>query len=108
MSPEHDSCGAMVLGHSVVMGVCDRGVKANWRDSGIVDRSSCLMVSSCWTDVSGSTKVSVEEWREPDMAGFARLSRYCWMERDGWDMMLFVLGGDSFLCIPGAFFGDPL
>ena len=36
--------GAMVLGRSVVMGVCDRGAKANWRDRGIVDKSSCLMV----------------------------------------------------------------
>ena len=37
---------AMVLGRSVVMGVCDRGAKANWRDRGIVDKSSCLMVLS--------------------------------------------------------------
>ena len=36
--------GAMVLGHSVVMGVCDRGAKASWRDRGILDKSSCLMV----------------------------------------------------------------
>ena len=56
--------------------------------------------------MSGLTRVSVEEWRESDMAGFARSSRYCWMERGGWDMMLFVLEGDSFLYAPGVFFGD--
>ena len=56
--------------------------------------------------VSGSTNVSVEDWRESDMAGFARSLRYCWMEQGGWDMVPFVLEGDSFLCIPGAFFGD--
>ena len=33
----------MVLGCSVVMGVCDRGAKANWRERVMVDKSSCLM-----------------------------------------------------------------
>ena len=73
----------MVLGRSVVIGVCDRGAKASWRDRGIVDRSSCLIVLSCWTDVSGSTKVSVEEWRESDMAGFARSLRLV-LDGAGW------------------------
>ena len=88
-----------------MMGVCDRGAKANWRDSGIVDRSSCLIVSSCWTDVLGLTRVSVEEWRESDMAGFARSLRYCWMEQDGWDM-LWMVGQDPFLYVPGVFVSD--
>ena len=56
--------------------------------------------------MSGLTKVSVEEWRESDMAGFARLLRYCWMERDGWDMVPLMVGQDSFLYVPGVFFGD--
>ena len=38
--------------------------------------------------MSGSTRVLVEEWRESDMAEFARSSRYCWMEQGDWDMML--------------------
>ena len=49
--------------------------------------------------------MSVEEWRELDMVEFARLLRYCWIEQGGWDMMPFVLEGDSFLYVPGAFFG---
>ena len=32
--------------------------------------------------------MSVEEWRESDMAGFVGSLRYCWMEQGGWDMML--------------------
>ena len=50
--------------------------------------------------------MSVEEWRESDMAGFARLSRYCWMERGGWDMMLLVAEQSSSLYVPVAFVGD--
>ena len=54
------------------------------------------------------TRVSVEEWRESDMAGFARLSRYCWMEQGGWDMLPSAVGGDSFLYVLGVFVGDTL
>ena len=40
------------------------------------------------------------------MAGFARLLRYCWIERGGRDMMLFVVEQSSSLYVPRAFVGD--